>query len=129
MRLIVVDDSTVICRIFSGLIAEMKGIDLIGMAEDVPGAVEAILAQKPDAVVLDISLSGGTGIEVLEHIREAQQRCVVIMLTNYPYPEYRGACMQAGADYFFDKTYEFHKVFAVLKRLAASQRPGIGRAS
>jgi len=43
-----------------------------------------------------------------------------VMLTNYPYPQYRKKCMDAGADYFFDKSNEFHKVAELLQRLGAS---------
>jgi hypothetical protein len=39
------------------------------------------------------------------------------MLTNYPYPQYRKKCKDAGADFFFDKSTEFDKITEVLKKL------------
>ena len=43
--------------------------------------------------------------------------CVVIIFTNYPYPQYRKKCMEAGADFFFDKSMEFEKIPEVLGQL------------
>ncbi len=44
------------------------------------------------------------------------------MLTNYPYPQYRKKCMDAGADFFFDKSTEFHKVIDVLKQVVQENK-------
>jgi DNA-binding NarL/FixJ family response regulator len=41
---------------------------------------------------------------------------MVIMLTNYPYPQYRKKCADAGADFFFDKSTEFDKIAEVFKK-------------
>jgi DNA-binding NarL/FixJ family response regulator len=39
------------------------------------------------------------------------------MFTNYPYPQYRKKYMDAGADFFFDKSTEFDKITEILKKL------------
>ena len=89
------------------------------MAEDRDHAIAEIANLKPDVVVLDIQLKIGSGIEVLTEIKKAQASPTVIMLTNYPYPQFRAKCMNAGADYFFYKATEFTKVKEVVERLAA----------
>jgi DNA-binding NarL/FixJ family response regulator len=38
------------------------------------------------------------------------------MLTNYPYPQYRKKCIEAGADYFFDKSTEFDRIIDTITR-------------
>jgi len=77
-------------------------------------AIEHIRQQGPDVVILDIKMPGGNGIDVLNEIEKNDQVPVVIMLTNYPYPQYKKKCMDAGADFFFDKSREFEKVIEVL---------------
>jgi len=62
-------------------------------------------------------MPSGSGISVLEEVKRRDDSPTVIMLTNYPYPQYRKKCMDAGADYFFDKSSEFHKVTEVLLRM------------
>ena len=75
-------------------------------------------------VTLDIRLAGGNGIKVLERIKKEQPSSAVIMLTNYPYPQYREKCRQLGADYFFDKVTEIGSFVKVLKMLAHDSYQG-----
>ena len=42
---------------------------------------------------------------------------IVIMLTNHSGPEYRRACLDAGANFFLDKTNEFQKIPDILDQL------------
>ena len=91
----------------------------MGQASDAPEALEAIGRLKPDVVILDIRMPGGNGIQVLEVIKGNEAAPVVIMLTAFPYPQYREKCLKAGADYFFDKASEFSRVPEVLKQLQA----------
>jgi CheY-like chemotaxis protein len=67
-------------------------------------AVDFIPKLKPDVVILDVRMPGKNGIDVLKQIKTDESPPIVIMFTNYPYPQYRDRCLQAGADFFFDKT-------------------------
>ena len=87
-------------------------------------ALNAIHKYHPDAVILDIRLPGINGIELLKKIKTAQPSTIVIMLTDYPYRQYRQQSLQAGADYFFHKATEFKKVIDLLKRLYSQQPVG-----
>nr|HOO91686.1 hypothetical protein [Syntrophales bacterium] len=48
---------------------------------------------------------------VLKQIKKEIPPPVVIMLTNYPYPQYRKKCQALGADYFFDKVADIDKIY------------------
>ncbi len=117
MNLVISDDSPVVRVRLSHLIGELKNVNIVGEAEDVKKSIEIIEELKPDIVILDISMPGGSGLDVLKNIREKFLRTKVIILTNYSFPQYRKICMDSGADYFFDKSNEFDKVVDVLKGL------------
>jgi DNA-binding NarL/FixJ family response regulator len=118
VTIFVADDSAIMRERLASMVAELSGgMKLIGQASDAPQAAEAIRRVKPDVVVLDIHMPGGSGIDVLRKIRKDSPAAVVLMLTNYSYPQFRQRCMDAGADYFFDKSAEFGKVAEVLQRL------------
>ena len=68
-------------------------------------------------MILDIRMPGGSGIDVLREIKKGNQPPLVMVLTNYPYPQYHRKYIDAGADFFFDKSTEFEKVTEVLKQL------------
>ena len=117
LRAFIVDDSAVLRERLTTMFSELKNVEVIGEAESALQAKEAIPRLEPDVVILDIRMPGGNGIEVLKEIKKGRNPPVVIMLTNYPYPQYRKKCMDAGANFFFDKSTEFEKVTEVFKKL------------
>ena len=117
MKVFIVDDSALVRERIIAMISEHPGIEITGQAENALEGINSILKQKPDVVILDIRMPGGNGIEVLRNIKKNNYAPTVIILTNYPYPQYRKKCIEAGADYFFDKSTEFNKIIEVLKKL------------
>jgi DNA-binding NarL/FixJ family response regulator len=113
----IVDDSPVVRDRLSCLISELPGIEVVGESEIAFEAVHAIRRLKPDAVVLDISMPGGSGMYVLETVKRQRPCPLIIMLTNFANDQYRQKCLQLGADYFFDKTTEFARVIDVLRAM------------
>jgi DNA-binding NarL/FixJ family response regulator len=117
MNVFISDDSPVVRVRLANIIDDIKGLKLIGEAQNVQDSIAKIEELKPDAVILDIRMPGGSGIDVLKKIKHLQNPPIVIVLTNYPYPQYRNICLESGADFFFDKSNEFHKVVDVFKNL------------
>ena len=114
-RVLVVDDSTVIRERLSGILNELEGITIVGEAEDGRAAVTMVEDLRPDVVILDIRMSGGSGMEALEQIKSLDPAPVVAILTNYPYSQYRDRCAALGADFFFDKSTEFVRIGEALE--------------
>jgi DNA-binding NarL/FixJ family response regulator len=119
MRVLIADDSPIVCERLKAMLSNLEEIETVGRARDVSEAINSIEELKPDAVILDIQMPVGSGIEVLKHIKKEHPATVVIMLTNYPYPQYRQECMDEGADFFFDKSLEFEKAIEVCKGLVS----------
>lgn len=118
MKVFLVDDSVVIRQRLKRMLADVEQLQVIGEAGDAQAATtDAILEQKPDVVLLDIHLLDGSGIDVLERLKKANPTLVVIILTDYPFPQYRDKCIEAGADFFFVKSTQFDQVVPTLKQL------------
>ena len=117
MKVFLVDDSLVFRQRLKRMLADVPEVQVIGEAGDAQEATDAILKQKPDVVLLDIHLLNGNGIDVLQSLKKATPAPVVIILTNYPYPQYRQKCLATGADFFFVKSTEFDQVVPALKQL------------
>ena len=118
MKIFLVDDSAVIRQRLRRLLADMKEVTVIGESGNAQEATDAILKQKPDVVLLDIHLlDDGSGIDVLQTLKKTKPAPAVIILTNYPYPQYRQKCIEAGADFFFVKSTEFDQVVPALKKM------------
>lgn len=117
MKVFIVDDSAIVRERLVNMLSELRNIEVIGHAEDAGEATDSIRKLKPDTVLLDIHLHQGNGIDVLEDIKKDVPAPVVIMLTNYPYPQYRKRCVKAKADFFLDKSTEFEKVIEIVRGL------------
>jgi len=118
LKLCIADDSKAILESLTDLLVEIKGMEIVGYAHDAIEAIKVIKHSKPDVVILDIRMPGGSGIKVLETIKAYNKNILFIMLTAYPYPQYRRKCEDIGAEYFFDKTTEFDRVQEVLIEIA-----------
>ncbi len=117
MKVFIVDDSAVVRERLIGMLTEIPEIEISGQAQNSQDAIKSIRKLKPDVTILDIRMPGGNGIEVLKEIKKDKPAPLIIILTNYPYPQYRKKCLEGGADFFFDKSTEFQKVIEVLKKL------------
>lgn len=117
MKVFIADDSKIFRDRLKEMLAELTEIEIIGEAENILETKKRIRKLNPDIVILDIRMPDGSGIDILKHIKKNNQVPAVIILTNYPYPQYRKKCMELGADYFFKKSDEIEEVLETLKQL------------
>ena len=110
MQVFLVEDSAPVRERLS----EMLGEAVIGHAADAASAIRIIVEQRPDVVLLDVSLAEGSGFDVLRAVRAAAPEIAVYMLSNYAAHPYRRLASALGARGFFDKTNEFERVREVL---------------
>ena len=117
MKVLLADDSKLVRERLAVQLCELDRVELVGKTEHIVESLELIQRLKPDVVVLDIHILGGNGIQALEAIKKEPGSPVVIMLAMLPYPQYRKKCLEAGAEFFFDKATEFDLVMQALKQL------------
>src|SRR5215467_9555435 len=107
-RVILVEDSAAIRETLIHNLESSGLLAVVGTAETGAEARTIIDSTPADAVIIDLQLRGGTGFEVLEHLKATRsvRKPVQIVLTNYVAPVFRRRCEEYGADYFFDKSLE-----------------------
>ncbi len=115
-----VEDSAPIRARLSEMLGNIAGVTIVGEAESPASAIDGILRTRPDSVLLDLHLNGGTGIEVLRKVCPVAPDIVFIILTNHADPQYRKICLQSGATHFLDKSTEFDKVREVIAGLGTA---------
>ncbi|GIK41819.1 MAG: two-component system response regulator [Chloroflexota bacterium] len=117
IKVFIADDSRVVRERLTTLLNEVAEVEIVGQAENVAEAISAIGNLQPDVVILDIRMPDGSGIDVLRQIKQDGAGPIIIILTNYPFPGYRQRCLQAGADFFLDKSTEFDQIPALFEQL------------
>jgi len=116
MKVLIADDSAIVRERIVTVLSDLEEIKIIGEAQNADETVELVHKLKPDVVILDIRMPGN-GISVLPKIKDIKHAPIVIMFTNYPYEQYRKKCMEAGAEYFFDKSVGIEEIIEVLNKL------------
>jgi len=114
LRVFLVEDSPMIRERLVALLSPIAGAEIVGFSDRSDQAVGEILKLRPDAVVLDLNLAHGTGVDVLRGLQDAASEAEVYVLTNFVNPQYRKLCMHLGARGFYDKSKEFEKVRDVM---------------
>jgi len=124
-RVVIVEDSAIIRARLAETLAEIPNVKIVGEAETELDALALLGAGGWDAAILDLQLRQGTGLGVLKHLRQEGRptKTKVIVFTNYAFPQYRDRSLFFGADFFFDKSREFHRVREVLYDLASAASP------
>jgi DNA-binding NarL/FixJ family response regulator len=118
LKVLIVDDSMIVCDGLQQMLTNIANVEIVGQAHNAGDAITSISESKPDVVILDIRMPGKSGFEVLKDIRDKKLPIRVIMLTNYPYPQYRKKSEELEADYFFDKVTEIEEIPKVIEELA-----------
>ena len=111
----IIDDAPLLRERLAKRIEAIEGIEVVGEADTVASSIDLFRKLRPTAVILDMQMPGGTGLEVLDIIKSERPKTIVLVLTNYPLPQLKKKSMDLGADYFFDKSTEFDRIVEVLK--------------
>jgi two-component system response regulator EvgA len=119
MNVFLVEDSALLRSRLETMLAAIPGALTVGHAAGAQDAIQAILAQRPDVVVLDIHLEQGNGFDVLQALQQAALKTSVFVLTNYPNDAYRRKAEGLGARGFFDKSQELDSLRSALAAAAA----------
>lgn len=116
LQVFLVEDSPAIRARLAATIKGIEGAALVGEAGTVGAAIDGIRATHPGAVILDLQLEDGSGLDVLRAVYPAAPELHVAVLTNYATDQHRRACMDAGAEFFLDKSSDFPCIREIVQR-------------
>lgn len=97
LRILLVDDHEVVRLGMRALLERHANFTVVGEAATEDEALQQAVEHKPDIVLMDIRLAGGSGIEACQKIKEAVPETQVIMLTSFAEDELLFAAIRAGA--------------------------------
>ncbi|SRR5258706_3104116 len=115
MLILIVDSSIRIIERLEEIISEAETITAIHRAVSYEEAKKLFKENKYAIVILDIDLPGNGSFKLLNEIKKTgEEICVIILFTQMDnYIQER--CKSLGADFFFDKYYDFGKISGLLK--------------
>jgi DNA-binding NarL/FixJ family response regulator len=117
MRVLIVDDHPLLRKGVSQLIDQEKDLIVVGEAEDAHKAITAIENSKPDVALIDISLSGTSGIELIKNIKARFPKLKMLVLSMHDESVYAQRALRAGASGYIMKQEGTEKVLLALRKV------------
>jgi DNA-binding NarL/FixJ family response regulator len=103
VKIIVVDDHAVVRRGLIQILESMQEVNSVGEASNGIELIKMLKEDECDVVVLDISMPGKSGLDVLKEIKAIKQNISVLILSIHPEEQYAIRALKAGASGYITK--------------------------
>lgn len=119
IRVLIVDDQSLIRLGFRMVLEAADGIEVVGEAADGGEAIRAVEELRPDVVLMDVRMPGVDGIEATARIAREHPQARVLVLTTFDLDEYAFGALRAGAGGFLLKDARRDELVGAVRAVAA----------
>ena len=120
-KVLVVDDHPIVRRGLSKLLGERPGIAVSGEADGAAQALEQIARNRPDLVIIDISLKDVGGLELIKQIRALDKTIKLLVCSMHDESLYAERVLQAGALGYVSKETATERIFEAIEQVMAGR--------
>jgi DNA-binding NarL/FixJ family response regulator len=120
-RILVVDDHPIVRQGLALLINQEADLVVCGEAEEATGAMHVLNSARPDVLIVDISLNGPDGLDLLKNIRTTHPALPVLILSMHDESIYAERALRAGANGYIMKQEATEKVLVAVRRILSSE--------
>lgn len=122
IKVLVADDHAIVRRGLHQILSETPDIMVGGEASTAQEVMQRLAGERWSAVVLDLSLPGSSGLDLLSRIRREHATVPVLVLTVHPEDQYAVRCIKAGAAGFLTKESAPEKLIEAVRKVASGGR-------
>jgi DNA-binding NarL/FixJ family response regulator len=122
IKVLVADDHAVVRRGLRQILSETPDILVAGEAATAAEVMSLARDQRWTVIVLDISLPGATGLQLLSEVRRERPETPVLILTAHPEEQYAVRAIRAGAAGFLSKETAPDKLIEAVRKVAGGGR-------
>ena len=116
-RILLVDDHPLVREWLGALIGAQEDLCICGEADDVPGALAAIAATKPDLVIVDIALRDSSGLELIRTAKAQYPHLSFVALSMHDETTHAERVVRAGANGYVMKSESTKNVVAAIREV------------
>lgn len=122
IKLLIADDHAVVREGLKRILSETPDLVVAGEAGDGQEALDRVQAEAWDMVLLDISLPGMSGLDVLKQLRRERPRLPVLVLSIYPEDQYAVRVLKAGASGYLTKDSAPDQLIAAIRKISLGRK-------
>jgi DNA-binding NarL/FixJ family response regulator len=123
ISVLLVDDHPVVVEGLRKLLTQTGEIVISAEANDAAMGIKLAKQIQPDVVLLDLRMTGATGIQAVRRMREQDVRSAVIILTSYGDQAYVRQAIEAGADGYLLKSTPPDDLIQAIRNAARGRKP------
>ncbi len=116
-RLLIIDDHPVFRHGISQLLGRMPELTICGEADNAQGALHAMRQLHPEVVLLDVSMPGTNGIELIKLMLAEQPHLIILMVSMHDESLYALRALRAGAKGYVMKHQAMENVIEALRKV------------
>lgn len=120
-KILLVEDHPVVRRGLANLINDEPDLQVCGGAETIAQSIDAIASQRPDVVIVDITLGEESGLELIKQIQEKNPQLPILALSMHDEALYAERAIRAGARGYIMKKEAMDKVLIAIRRVLAGE--------
>ncbi len=122
MRILIADDHAVVRRGLKQILAEQFKRAVFGEATNAQEALDRVWKEPWDIVILDLTMPGRSGLEVLKEIKRERPKLPVIILSMHPEDQFAVRLLKAGASGYMTKESAPEELVGAVKKAVAGGR-------
>ncbi len=122
MKVLIADDHDIVRAGLRGILSTYDPIQNIHEVSNGKEAIEFIMEEKPDLVILDISMPKLSGLEVLTRMRERGIESAVLILSMYPEKQYAIRALKSGASGYLTKERASDELLPAIEFIASGRK-------
>lgn len=116
-RILLIDDHAILRQGLAQLINQEADMSICGEAEEAPKGFEAVGTLKPDVVVVDISLKGGNGLELIKNLKASHPELPILVLSMHDESLYAERALRAGSLGYLMKEEAAETVIVAIRKV------------
>src|SRR5215217_4180550 len=121
IRIVLADDHAVVRRGLELLLGAEEGFEVVASVGDVDAAIRTTRGHKPDVLVLDLNMPGGSSLDAIPTILEASPSTSICVLTMQDEPAFARRALGAGARAYVLKEAADDELVEAVRRAAAGE--------
>ena len=120
-RILIVDDHPLVRTGFAQLIGDCPDLEVCGEAGDMAEALNQVDATNPDLAIIDLSLAGGSGLDLIERIRSRNKDLLMLVASMHDETLYAERVLAAGARGYINKQEAQESIIRAIRQVLSGK--------
>jgi DNA-binding NarL/FixJ family response regulator len=120
-KILIVDDHPLVRTGFAQLIGDCPDLEVCGEAGDMADALKQIDACVPDLAIIDLSLAGGSGLDLIQHIKSRDRGILMLVASMHDETLYAERVLAAGARGYINKQEAQENIIPAIRQVLSGK--------